>query len=317
MNTREKNNNLKTRALNVLVTGGTGFIGQRLLALLKKEGCNIFLMTRNSSFYANAIPFSLNSKEIQNGFLEKIDCIFHLAGIAHDLNKAFSEDDYFKINSQFTIQLADLAATNKVKSFVFVSSVKASCHPNKGKCLSEDYQCKPESYYGLSKRNAELKLLDIVKQGSNMHISIIRPSLVYGPGVKGNLKLMLSGIKGGWLPSFPKINNKRSMVHVDDLVRALFFVSKNKKANGKIFIVTDGIKYSSQDIYINLCNSIGVKPRSLRLPVTLLRLISIIIPSLRVKLDKLLLDECYSSDKIRGIGFRSEKILKNINETDY
>ena len=90
-----------------------------------------------------------------------------------------------------------------------------------------------------------------------MHVSIVRPSLVYGPGVKGNLQLMLSAVKKGLLPPLPETGNKRSMIHVDDLVDILLLVEKDNRANGEIFIATDGNTYSSNEIYSAMSKSLN------------------------------------------------------------
>ena len=92
-----------------------------------------------------------------------------------------------------TIKLAEFAAKANVKKFIFVSSVNAGGSTVPGVCSSENDQSEPESIYGKMKREAELKLLEM-GQVSDMHVSIVRPSLVYGPNAKGNLQLMLSGI---------------------------------------------------------------------------------------------------------------------------
>jgi nucleoside-diphosphate-sugar epimerase len=142
------------------------------------------------------------------------------------------------INVDFTVQLAKLAVQSGVKGFVFVSSVKAGGIPTFGKCCNESDQHEPEGMYGKTKREAEKKLLKIGHQ-SGMHVSIVRSSLVYGPNVKGNLGGMLSGIKRGWFPPLPETGNRRSMIHVDDLVRAFLLVADDHHANGKIYIATD------------------------------------------------------------------------------
>ena len=131
--------------------------------------------------------------------------------------------------------------------------MKAGGKAVSGQCINESDQDEPEGIYGKSKREAEIKLLKIGKE-SGMHVSIIRPSLVYGPNVKGNLQLMLSGIKKGWFPPLPEIGNKRSMIHVDDLVRAILLVATDERANGEIFIATDSMPYSSREIYNTMCD---------------------------------------------------------------
>ena len=150
-----------------------------------------------------------------------------------------------------------------------------------------------------------------------MHVSIIRPSLVYGPEVKGNLKLMLSGIEKGWFPPLPETGNRRSMIHVDDLVRAILLIAENKRANGEIFIATDGIPHSSREIYNAMC---GVTSKSIpkwSVPKTLFDLASLVSPRIKYKINKLLGDECYSSTKLEALGFKAKKSLKDMNETDF
>ena len=128
-----------------------------------------------------------------------------------------------------------------------------------------------------------------------MHVTIIRPSLVYGPNVKGNLQLMLSGIKKGWFPPLPETSNKKSVIHVDDLVRALLFVANDNRTNGEILIATDGIPISSREIYNNMCSALGKPIPKWSVPKFFFDMLSLINPNFKYKIDKLLGDECYSS----------------------
>ena len=223
---------------------------------------------------------------------------------------------YQKVNLDATVQLANLAVKSGVKKFVFVSSVKAGGSPDSGVCARESDQGNPEGIYGKTKREAELQLLKIGKK-SGMHVSIIRPSLVYGPNAKGNLQLMLSSIKKGWFPPLPQTGNKRSMVHVDDLVRAIFLVAKDERANGEIFITTDGTPHSSRDIYNAMCNLLGKSIPKWSVPKSLLCMGSLINPRIKYQLKKLLGDEWYSSSKLEALGFKAKKSLKDMNETDF
>jgi nucleoside-diphosphate-sugar epimerase len=150
-----------------------------------------------------------------------------------------------------------------------------------------------------------------------MHVSIIRPSLVYGPNVKGNLQLMLSGIEKGWFPPLPETGNRRSMIHVDDLVRAILLVAEDKRANGEIFIATDGTPYSSREIYDAMCKILGKPASKWSVPKALFDIASLASPRIKYKINKLLGDECYSSAKLEGLGFKAKKSLKDISETDF
>ena len=300
-----------------LVTGSTGFIGNRLLGLLKTINCDVRLLARSKVDNYETVVCNLGKDRIPKHTLESIDTVFHLAGFAHDMQDPSKVKHlYHAVNVEATVELARLAVISGVKRFVFVSSVKAGGSPLSERCASESDQGDPEGVYGKSKREAELKLLKIGKE-SGMHVSIIRPSLVYGPGVKGNLQLMLSGIARGWFPPLPETENRRSMIHVDDLVRAIFLVAEDDRANGEIFIATDGKPYSSREIYSTMCNIAGRPVPKWCVPKFLFNMIAIISLKIRYKVDKLLGGECYSSKGLEALGFKAQRTLKEMNETDF
>jgi len=298
------------------VSGGTGFVGQRLVIALQKKQIGVRLLSRSEQ-NEDTIVCDLKVNHIPNDALIGIDTVFHLAGFAHDMRDASEiADIYYKVNVRATVQLANLAVKSGVKRFVFVSSVKAGGNPPLGTCANEKDQKNTKDVYGKTKREAELKLLEIGKE-SGMHVSIIRPSLVYGPNVKGNLQLMLSGIEKGWFPPLPETGNKRSMIHVDDLVRSLLLVANDDRANGEIFIATDGVPHSSREIYNAMCSALDKSIPKWSIPKFLFDMASLINPRIKYKLNKLLGDECYSSVKLEALGFKAQKTLKDINETDF
>jgi nucleoside-diphosphate-sugar epimerase len=305
--------------MTVFISGATGFVGRRLLRggadYFKRSEVRILSRSRHSEY--ETVVCDLQFEKIPNGALDGVDTVFHLAGFAHDMQDASKIVDlYYKVNVSATVQLANLAVKSGVKRFVFVSSVKAGGNSPLGTCANEKDQKNTEDIYGKTKREAELALLKIGKE-SGMHVSIIRPSLVYGPNAKGNLKLMLSGIKRGWFPPLPEIGNRRSMIHVDDLVLAILLVSEDKRANGGIFIATDGTPYSSREIYNVMCSVTGKLIPKWSVPKTLFDLASLASPRIKYKINKLLGDECYSSVKLEELGFKAKKSLKDMNETDF
>jgi UDP-glucose 4-epimerase len=300
-----------------LITGATGFIGSRLLSLLNTIECDVRLLARFKVNNYETVVCNLGQDRISEHYLESVDTIFHLAGFAHDMQDPSKIENLYRvINVDATVELARLAVESRVRRFVFISSVKAGGGVDSGKCINESDQNEPEGVYGKSKRQAELKLLKIGNE-SGMHVSIIRPSLVYGPDVKGNLQLMLAGIKKGWFPPLPETGNRRSMIHVDDLVQAILLVSEDERANGEIFIATDGTPYSSREIYDALCNISGKPTSKWSVPKTLFDLASLASPRIKYKINKLLGDECYSSAKLEALGFKAKKSLKDMNETDF
>ena len=302
---------------NYLVTGSTGFIGVRFLGLLNTMECNVRLLSRTSVTNYETIECNFGQERIPNDALKSIDTVFHLAGLAHD-----SQDHqeikklYYLINVDATLELARLAIKSGVKCFVFVSSVKAGGFPNSSNNEGESNQSSPDGIYGETKREAELKLIEMIKD-TGMHLSIIRPTLVYGPGVKGNLKLMLSTIQSGWFPPLPETGNLRSMIHVDDLVRAIFLVANDDRAIGEIYIATDGTPHSSRQIYEAMCNVAGRGALNWSVPRLLFDMLALISPSIKYKVNKLLGDECYSSKKLEKLGFKAQKKLGDMNETDF
>jgi UDP-glucose 4-epimerase len=265
----------------------------------------------------DTIICDLQKNYIPHDALIGVDTVYHLAGFAHDARDADKiKDLYRKVNIDATVKLARLAVESGVKRFVFVSSVKAGGRSISGGCVNEGDQGEPEGIYGKTKREAELKLLEIFK-GSNIHVSIIRPSLVYGPDVKGNLRSMQLRIKKGWFPPLPETGNRRSMVHVDDLVRAILLVVEDKRANGEIFIATDGSPYSSREIYSVMCSVVEKSIPKWSVSKILFDIASLTSPRIKYKINKLLGDECYSSAKLEALGFKAKKSLKDMNETDF
>jgi UDP-glucose 4-epimerase len=298
----------------IFITGAFGFIGGRLLNAIDSQ---IRILSRIERSNYDTVVCDFEKENIPKSALKSIDTVFHIAGFAHDMrNTSEIADLYHRVNVNATVQLAELAVKSNVKRFVFVSSVKAGGKPDFEVCASESDQGDPEGVYGKTKREAELKLLEIGKE-SGMHVSIIRPSLVYGLSVKGNLQLMLSGIKKGWFPPLPETGNKRSMIHVDDLVRAILLVADDDRANGEIFIATDGIPHSSREIYNAMCNVLGKSIPKWSIPKSLFDMASLINPRIKYKLNKLLGDECYSSAKLEVLGFKAKKTLKDMNETSF
>ena len=300
-----------------LVTGSTGFVGSRLLGLLKTIECDVRLLARSKVSNYETVVCNLGQDRIPKHTLESVDTIFHLAGFAHDMQDSSKVKDLYRtVNVDATVELATLASQNNVKRFVFISSVKAGGKPIIGRCRLEHEQDSPDGIYGKTKREAELAILEIGKK-SNMHVSIIRPALVYGPNVKGNLKLMLSGIKNGWFPPLPETNNKRSMIHVDDLVRAIILVAEDERSNGKIFIATDGKVYSSREIYESMCTIVGKSIPAWSVPKFIFDFAKLISPGVKYKVDKLLGDECYASEELKELSFKPKKTLIEMNETAF
>ena len=296
----------------ILVTGATGFVGKRVCNMLLRQNHKIRVISRNSSIeFDDSVIADLASESLNESVFRDVTTIIHLAGHAHDLKVYSDTKNYLKLNVDGTKRLAEMASISGVKNFIYISSTKAGPDEDPNSPIEE-----AEGIYGQSKRAAEMAILNLSRD-SRMRVNIIRPALIYGPEVKGNLRLMIKGIKQGWFPPLPSIGNKRSMVHVDDVAECISHIKEHENLDKQIYQLTDNNEYSSSEIYDILCQVSGKKIKSIRLPLIFFRILSTLHPSIKHKLNKLLGDETYSSLKIISTGFQPKKTLQNINETDY
>ena len=255
-----------------LITGFTGFVGSHLIERLKPTGIYVrgfSRQTRLESAYPGVDLFhgDLTKPETLEGVATGLDTIIHAAGHAHAMTT--DEDVHRQTTLEGTRALLADAEKNSVRKFVFISSVKAMPQPG-DQCIDETERGRPEDEYGLSRRKAEDLVLD-TGQRTGMHVCIIRPTLVYGPGCKGNLANLLRWIDRGWFPPVPETGNNRSMVDVRDLVSAILLAAEKHSANGKVFIVTDDQNYSTRRIYDATRESLGKSIPTWSMPTWLLR----------------------------------------------
>lgn len=258
-----------------LVTGATGFVGQRLLAALLARGEPVRAVTRA----AVALPPGVEHATIPGidvhtewtVALRGIETIFHLAARTHVLKDGAADPlrEYRRINTEGTARLATAAARCGVRRFVFLSSVKVNGEATTARPYTEHDTPRPEDAYGQTKWEAE-RALRAVTQHSAMEAVILRPPLVYGPGVKANfLKLMDLVARGVPLP-LGAVHNRRSLVYVDNLVDALCTAAVHPAAAGQTFMVSDGEDVSTADLVRALACALGVRPRLLSVPPALL-----------------------------------------------
>jgi nucleoside-diphosphate-sugar epimerase len=217
-------------------------------------------LKKNHNLYDQIITHDFNQannlaaiqSKLQNLPDQNFDAIIHLANIAHTHNN-ISFTDYWQTNVLSTLDLLDLALITKAKSMVYLSSIKAVQEPTTNTLLNENFQDWPNynDFYGTTKRMAEELLLQKIQNPiyKNINLSILRPSLVYGPEVKGYLNLLIKAAKKYSLPNLTNTNNTRSMIHIDDLITAILLASQNNAANGKIFILSDNTPYSTKQIF--------------------------------------------------------------------
>ena len=220
----------------ILITGSSGFIGRHLRNELAGNGVRCRLLVRNATSLADALVGDLLQSDSLPGACSGIECVFHCAGYAH----AFASSDpdaHWRINFEGTRNLVEAAGRAGTRRFVFLSSVKAMAEPGDA-CADEYWPGEPETSYGRAKRAAEESVLEIGSR-YGMHVVNLRLAMVYGNGGRGNLERMARGIAAGWFPPLPETANRRSLVHVSDVVDAMRLVAAKTAAKGKTYIVAD------------------------------------------------------------------------------
>lgn len=251
----------------ILITGITGFVGTSLVRFFQASNIvKIFGHSRNqekvrkNSFFdeIDFIP-AISAEEIDKN---KIDCIIHLAGIAHDLSGSYEQQDYQKANFENTRNIFLEFTKSKGNTFVFVSSIKAVVD-HADFIITEDHVPSPTSYYGISKRNAEEYILS--HNQNEKRIFVLRPCMIHGPGNKGNLNLLYKFVKSGIPYPLGVFENKRSFLSMDNFSFVIEHIIDDTLIPGTYFL-SDNDSISTNDLVRLIGRGINKKARILRLP---------------------------------------------------
>ena len=255
----------------ILLTGYSGFLGTALRDKIKDP---IVLLGRKASSGAVHHYASFDHQENYRSALSAVDVIIHCAARAHVMNESAADPLalYRQVNVAGTLNLAKQAAEAGVKRFVFISSIKVNgeettmCKPYTAADLPA-----PQDPYGISKSEAETQLLDLAEQTS-IEVVIIRPTLVYGPGVKGNFASLVKLVEKGLpLPLGCADKNLRSLVSIDNLVDLIVCCIYHPKAANEIFLAADGEDLSTVDMLKKLAKHMNRKSYLLPVPESLMR----------------------------------------------
>ncbi len=266
--------------MNVLVTGASGFIGRQLLEkldspLVKALGRDLPTDFPSSRFY----QYNIDSMTDYSEALCDVDIVVHLAARVHIMNDDAIEplEEYREVNTYGTTNLAKQAAMSGVKRFIFVSSIKVNGESTDlGRPFFHDDEPLPQDFYGQSKAEAESELFKLSKE-TGLEIVVIRPTLVYGPGVKANFASLMSLVKKGVPLPFGCINtNKRSLVSVFNLVDLIVTCLEHPKAANKVFLVSDDNDLSTSEMVSEMALALGKCTWQIPIPAFCYKLIGTI-----------------------------------------
>jgi len=258
--------------MKILVTGANGLVGRALCSVLDQDGAQVI-----RTVWASTTPWEVPVGDINEktdwrvALSQGIDVVVHLAGQVPlaDSEIGAQANLYQEVNTAGTANLASQCAQHGVKRFVFVSTVKVL-----GEGKEEPYRdgdlAVPADAYAISKWEAEQALWQIAAE-SRMEVVVLRPPLVYGPGVKGNfLRLMQAIDKRRPLP-LGCIENQRSLIYLGNLVDAIRVCLTHPKAVGKAFLVCDGDDVSTPELIRRVAAALGRRPLLLPVPVSWMR----------------------------------------------
>ncbi|WEY39439.1 SDR family oxidoreductase [Paraburkholderia sp. SUR17] len=264
---------------HIAITGANGFVGKALSRVLLERGDVVTGIVRHpQSTYSGVREWVFGADDfdgIEDAWPSTLHCdvVVHLAARVHVMKEAVSEPlaAYRATNVTGSLRVARAARRAGVRRLVFVSSIKAVAESSQDHPVTETDRPMPTDPYGISKLEAERALLEFGAQ-SGMEIVIVRPPLVYGPGVRANfLQLMRAIAKGVPLP-LGAVTARRSMVFVDNLADALVHCIVAPDAAGQTFHVTDGQDLTVAELVEALARQLHVPTRLIPVPVPLLRL---------------------------------------------
>jgi nucleoside-diphosphate-sugar epimerase len=264
----------------VLVTGATGFVGQALIAALApahrvrralrtpappQPGCE------------DQVTGPLGGAADWTAALAGVDAVVHLAARTHVLHDPAPDPlaAYHAVNVDGTRRLAEQAAALGVRRFVFLSSIKVNGEATLDRPFTESDAPQPEDAYGVTKLGAERALAEAVA-GSGMETVVLRPPLVYGAGVKGNLLALMRTIARGVPLPLGGIHNRRSLIGLDNLVSALVLALTHPAAAGQTFLLADGEDLSTTQLIQLIAAGLGRPARLFPVPSGLLTLVGIL-----------------------------------------
>jgi nucleoside-diphosphate-sugar epimerase len=259
--------------MKVLVTGPTGFVGMALVDALRREGVQTVEAVRQQLAKTDVVTVGdIGATTDWTQALATVSHVVHLAARVHVMHETARDPlaEFRAVNLAGTERLAMQAAAAGVKRLIYVSTIKVNGEETPGKPFAEGDPPQPSDPYAVSKWEAE-QALQRVAVTTGLELVIVRPPLIYGPGVKGNFLSLMRLVENGWPLPVGRCNNRRSLLGLGNFVSFLSLCVRHPAAAGQTFLVSDGEDLSTPELIRRLAAAMGKPPRLLSVPPSWLR----------------------------------------------
>lgn len=286
----------------VLVTGARGFVGRALCDRLHAEGHDVKRIVRSSSDPNEIAVGEIGNATDWHGHLSGCEVVVHLAARVHVMDDLSADPlaAYLQANTYATLNLARQASEAGVRRFIYISSIKVN--GESGHFAGSDVPS-PVDPYAVSKWEAEKGLLEMA-ENSSMEIVILRPPLVYGPGVRANFLRLMRWVDMGVPLPLASVHNFRSMIFLGNLVDAIVQVMTRSEGAGKTYLVSDGEDISTPNLIRKIATALGKHANLWPLPMKFLRFLGM-LSGKSAEVDRLVGNlQINNNDFLRDLGWR-------------
>lgn len=289
--------------MKVLVTGADGFVGRHLVPSLEQSGLEVIRGVRvaKTSMPPNSVALGDISELTmdRDGEFQDVGAIVHMAGFAHQPQKTAEQiDKCFKTNVEGTRRIVELAKRIGCSKVIYLSSIKAHGHFPQGRPVSESDQDNPDDSYGISKLQAERLGLELSAR-YEIQFVIIRPPLIFGPGVGANFLNLIKLVALGPPLPFRSITNQRSLCFVGNLVDAIERFIRDPRVTSDIFYIADSSPHSTRSLLEAIATSLDRKVRLFSVPQKIVKS-ACSWPKIGGMIEKMVSDSIVDTSKLRS-----------------